>query len=189
MATASSKSNCKVTYKTEFYRLKNIIKEDNVKVSVYNKAYFKDNEASGYADIWQRKISIAGKTSYKFLIMRLMHEYGHLVDYAQWKKSKRWKLNTEYLSTGPYVQIVPKDVKRAILYSEFLADERAKRLLKTFKSSYPIELINEHQFINVNLRNFELTYGKMTPSCIVDIFLANMTKETLTKENFMDLHL
>jgi len=176
-----------MNYKKEFYRLKEIVKSNNVIVSVYNKAYFKNNDAAGYAYILTRKIYIAGKASYKLLIMRLMHEYGHIVDYDRWKASKRWKNNIKYLQNGPYIQIVSQDVKHAILYSEFLADQQAKILLKKFKSAYPEELINQHQFINVQLRNFELTYGKSTPPCIVDIFLKNM-HQGLTKDNFMDLH-
>lgn len=176
-------------YKKEFYRLKNIVQEDNVQVAIYNKPYFKTNDGSGYADIWGKKIYIAGKASYKFLIMRLLHEYGHVLDYYKWKNSKRWKINTDYLQTGPYVRIVSKTTKRAVLHSEFLADEQAKRCLKRFKSNYPIELINEHQFVNVNIRNFELAYGKAPPPCVVDIFLENMCTEILTKDTFMDLHL
>ena len=90
-------------------------------------------------------------------------------------------------SNDNFIRKVSRSTKRAILYSEFLADEQAKRLLKSFKSNYPEELINEHQFINVHMRNFELTYGKATPPTIVDIFLKNM-HQGITKKDFMDFH-
>ena len=187
MATASTKSFFKVNYKKEFYRIKKLVNADNVIVSIYNKPFFKNGEAAAYSYVWDRKISIAGKAGYKFLIMRLLHEYGHVVDYDRWKFSKRWKTNINYLQTGDYIQIVPLPVKQAILYSEFLADELAKRLIRKFKSSYPEELINEHQFINIHLRNFELTYGKNAPPCIVDLFLKNM-HQGITKDTFMHFH-
>ena len=85
-------------YKKEFYRLREIIQSDNVKIYAYkNKSCFKDNDATGYANIWDRKITVACKPSYKFGVMRLLHEYGHLLDYDRWQKSHRWSLYSIYL--------------------------------------------------------------------------------------------
>lgn len=178
-----------MNFKKEFYILKELIESFDVKVSFYkNKYNFKNHDADGYADFWDRKIVLAGKPSYKFAIIRLLHEYGHIVDFDRWAKSKRWQLNIQYLYDNKLaIRKVERSIKWAILYSEFLADEQAKRLLKKFKSNYPKEMINEHQFINVHIRNFELTYGKGIYPAVMDIFLGNM-HYGMTKENFMDLH-
>ena len=176
-------------FKKEFYRLKEAVQSPGIRVVVYkSKSYFKNNDAAGYVDLceYPRKIFIAGKAEYKFLIMRLLHEYGHVLDYNRWVDTTRWKLYSTYLEEeNNFIRKLPHEMKRAILYSEFIADEKAKQALKIFKSHYPISLISDHQFINVHTRNFELTYGKETPPAIVDIFLKNM-HQGITKKNFMN---
>lgn len=180
-----------MNYKKEFYRLREIIQSTGIKIRVYKtKSYFKSNYSTGYVTLLDRPktIFLAGKTPYKFLLMHLVHEYGHVLDYDRWKHTKRWALYTTYLKEiRNLVKKVPNKTKRAVLYSEFLADEQAKRILKRFKSTYPVELINEHQFINVHIRSFELTYGKEPPQAVGDIFLQNM-HQGITKKTFMDLH-
>ena len=173
-----------MTYKKEFYRLKEIVQADNVKVYAYKKkSHFIGTDSGGYASVFDRTITVACKPSYKFGIMRLLHEYGHILDYDRWYTTRRWLQYYIYLvSNDHFIRKVQQSTKRSILYSEFLADEQAKRILKRYKSSYPVELINEHQFINVHTRNFELTYGKATPPSIVDIFLKNM-HQGITKKD------
>lgn len=179
-----------MNYKKEFYRLKELIQSPDIRIIIYKKKnYFKYRYASGYVYLLEqpKKIFIAGKGAYTKLICRLLHEYGHVLDYEQWKDTARWALYIQFLTDNiPFGAKVSIKMKRAILWSEFLADEQAKRTVKRFNSTYPIEQINKHQFMNVALQNFEITYGKDAPQEVGNLFFDNV-QQGMTKATFMDL--
>ena len=59
VAKPSPKSYLKVIYKKEFYRLKEIVQADNVKVYAYKKkSHFCALDAGGYANVFDRKIGV-----------------------------------------------------------------------------------------------------------------------------------
>jgi hypothetical protein len=93
----------------------------------------------------------------------ILHEYGHILDYRKKKNTKRWILASEFdgyteltVHTAP---AMPKKAKIAILQTEYIADQFAKKLAKKYNVSFPEHYLDIEQILNIKVRKYEMIHG------------------------------
>lgn len=163
--------------KKEFERLCQEIKDTNLAtINLYKKDNFEgDKTAGAYVLRWDEKVPHISlikthHTTYKDLILLLLHELGHILDYKRYGKTKRSVICEEHVYDHTNISKVkdfPNYVKRAILLDEYIAASYAKALIKRFKICTDPLLTDSdlHIMTALNLMSlkYEFSHGKMFP--------------------------
>lgn len=155
--------------RAEFYRVCNEIKKSGLaKIVVFKKRGFSNKNIGAYVtvNVDLPIVYLERKTgqSYTQLLMYLLHEVGHIIDYKRHSRSKRWKIAShyEYGSNAEQVKNYSNKVKFELLRTESIAEGYVEKLLKRYKVTLPvsyqeIEIQYNHAMFAVL---FEFTYGR-----------------------------
>ena len=169
----SVEGNVAKKYELEFERVRDLIRDEGKAViSVFrDRDEFGNNNGSVIGYVHENKVPakimlLQNKTyTHRDILVALLHEYGHVLDYEQYSKCKRWGLMKEF---GTYNDAaiyaapqMPKYAKEALIKTEYLADVRALRLINKYNvcitpAAYVCEAI-----VGINIRKWELMRGKL----------------------------
>jgi hypothetical protein len=103
------------------------------------------------------------KYTYKQLILDLLHEFGHVLDYEKYKKSKRWKIWDSY---GKYslekAKCLSKNIKVELIKTEYIAEKYVQRLLKRYNlfNLFEEARLEAEVYLQIQIRKHELIIGK-----------------------------
>ena len=161
---------------SEFQRLRELISNgSHASIILYTKRPLADPLLDAYTYLDGKPASIVlqktPKISYRDLILVLLHEYAHVLDYEAKKHSKRWKLTGKYdydCKTLCKVKEWPMYVKRAFLQREYIAQKKVQTLLKHFRikfdnNNYTEEELGRELIMDILNNKYELKYRKKTP--------------------------
>lgn len=141
-----------------------------VDITVYwNKDFSKNLKSiAGFVQYWKSPAVIIVRkcNSYKDLIVTLLHEYSHVLDYRRYKNSRRWKSVMQFEYEDSDVSSIlsrPKYVKQDILKTEYIAQIGSLNLIKKLgymylfdESELLVELANQTE-----IRKYEMINGKL----------------------------
>lgn len=158
-------------HQKDFDKARSLIEsERKVEIRVYyNKETFSSMGPSVAAYVHLGKnppkmmLKLGEDQDYEDLLCNMLHEYGHVIDYARYWNTDRWYLFSvyDYGTKMEGIAEYPGYIKRAILYSEYLADEVAKRLLKEYALNLDEKRLTLNQTMNVKNRKYELAKGEL----------------------------
>jgi len=128
--------------KKEFERIKNELKHKYV-VNIYvykNRPVFLGKEFVARTFVYNVKnggqtIYIYKRKGYTELVVDMLHEIGHIIDYRRYHKSKRWK--DIDLNTDSTVSTMNKKMKIFYIHIELMAEKNALAILKKMRIGDP----------------------------------------------------
>lgn len=184
--------------KEEFKRLCYEVRSSGVaSVTFFNKNHFEHNKSlSGYVEDYDKKtphIALVKprRVTYRMLILLLLHEIGHIIDFRRYGRTKRAKICEKYIS---YTQegvkkspSYPSYAKKARLLDEYLAEINGRKLLKKFNVSidppYTKKELDAYTFLELKIVKYEMLHGKFVSSRLKKIW----RKELLINQPNMSL--
>jgi len=172
-------------YQDQFYLLRDLIKESGLaRIWVYEKNQYFGTDCSAYVvvsdvEIPEIRICIKDKKeeTYRTVIVDLLHEYGHVLDFKQYGKTKRWKLADKFDAATSVIygkddyQILknyPRETRVAVVMSEHMAWEFAKKLVKIWEIDIDPDWIAVEQTAHIQHMIIKLKLQRRL--CIKDCF-------------------
>jgi len=185
-------------YKKEFYNFVKILRSEGF--SVLTKIKTKSTKIDGLVN-FTNPIQIIiflnrnPQNKYKYALLTLLHECGHIIDEKRYKNSKRLKIYHKLINykKANYIRYCTKKEKKLFLYTEYLADFHGKKLIKKYKLKIdPREMEEEQALLYYVLYN-EIVLKKVTSEEYYNKFIEFVKKTNflLTKkdiDNFGDLN-
>lgn len=137
----------------------------------WERAFSKEDGATaeGYVlDTKPARIYLQKKaTSYRDLILTLLHEMGHVLDKCRYSTCNRLKIHDKYYFTDKEFEKAskyPKYIKFAFLHTEYIAEKYIPSLIKKFKinldKQFTKKEIDVCNMWTLKVKKYQLIYGK-----------------------------
>lgn len=135
-------------------------------LKVYTKPYSRYTGAAEYVS-GKYIIIFDKKTTKTDIIMSLLHELGHHLDWLDQKNSKDILIALDYLSKGPMQgkrEDIPKKYRKVILQTERDGVRYMTKIHKLLELEVPIEAVKIQQYVDLFDYEFLYKYARF-PKC------------------------
>lgn len=171
-------------HKVEFYRFVKILRSEGYVVVIKTKT--KNSKVDGLVNFFtpiQIIIFLNRNPTerYKYALLTLLHECGHILDEKKYKNCERLKIYHKLINYKKmnYIKYCSKKEKKLFLYTEFLADNNGKILINNYNIQIDKRSLEEEQVFL-----YYALYNELVLNTIVNIDQYNKFVEFVRKTNF-----